>query len=210
MEINILLHGYSEGYNSKFMQYVSKELERMGKNVLGFGFRYIVDGIKPSENLLKEFNQLKEVIAECKSKGYDSINLIGKSLGGTISLHPDIIKDRCIKSITLLGFPLALGFPANISLLEDSSISPREVCIDTYRELFQKVVGYIQKITIIQGDTDWLGNKDELLSLFNNTPIKPNISFVNNASHGFKPITDTETFENNLEKVVDILKKKFL
>lgn len=210
MQINILIHGYSEGYTSEFMQYIAKNLEKNGKEVLGFDFRYITNHSEPSENLEDELNQLKDVIEDCKKNGYTHINLIGKSLGGTIALNPKIIQDEYISDVVLLGFPLALGYPADLSILKNKLVYFEGRCIDTYKELFENIGDTVSKITIIQGREDWLGEKDILLSFFKEVSHKPDVKFVNNASHGFKPIKEGKTLEENLNEITAIILSKIV
>lgn len=208
METNILVHGNSEGYNSEFMQYIAKHLYQSGKKVFGFDFKYINKDSEPSKNLEKELEQLKGVIQEHKNRGYNSINLIGKSLGGTICLNTEIVNDKSVKNIFIVGFPIILGFPANLSLLKNKPVQNDPEAIDMYRKLFKKLGQNVKKITIIQGKDDLLGDKKTIQSSMSSLSVKPKILFVENASHGFKPINDSKNLEQNMNEIVDIILSK--
>lgn len=208
MEINILVHGNSEGYNSEFMQYIAKHLEQSRKKVFGFDFNYIVKGLEPSESLRDEFKQLKKVIQDQKDKGYEDINLIGKSLGGTICLNPDIVNDKSIKNILVIGFPIILGFPADLALLKNKPVQVTKGCIEKYRRLFQEFSKDTKKITIIQGGDDLLGDKKIIKSFQSSLSVKPKILYVENASHGFKPVREGKSFNQNMEELEKIILSK--
>ena len=205
MEINILVHGNSEGYNSEFMQYVAKHLEQSGKKVLGFDFNYIDKGLEPSDSLRDEFKQLKKVIQDQKEKGYENINLIGKSLGGTICLIPDIVNDKSIKNILVIGFPIILGFPADLALLKNKPIQVRKWRIEKYRKLFEEFGKDTKKITIIQGEDDLLGDKKTIKSFLSSLSVKPKVLYVENASHGFKPVREGKSFYQNMGELGKIV-----
>jgi len=204
--MNILVHGNSEGFNSEFMQYIANRLKELGKEVYGFDFEYIRNGSEPSKWLAKELDQLKKIIEDFKSKGYDKINLIGKSLGGTICLNELIANDEHVNKIVIVGFPYILGFPADLSLLEIKPVVAKPEAEQMYIEAFGKLGQNASKISIIQGKDDLLGSADILNSLLLKLSIKPKISYVENSSHGFKPINETTTLDQNMQKIMEIIK----
>jgi len=205
MSINILVHGNSEGFNSEFMQYIDNHLKAFKKNCFGFDFDYITKNTEPSLAQKRELKQLIGIIKGLKQSGYKEINIIGKSLGGVICLNEEIVKDLSIKSIFILGFPLILGFPPDLSILKTKPIVPNINAEDQYTKLFNKIGNNIDKIKIIQGTQDLSCPVESLNKMFNRFKQKPRIFFIENASHSFKPMTDATTLETNLDKIVNII-----
>ncbi|HVX92711.1 MAG TPA: alpha/beta family hydrolase [Candidatus Dojkabacteria bacterium] len=204
MEINILIHGNSDGFNSDFMQYINNELKAIGKECYGFDFDYITNGTEPSVGYEDELSKLRGIIEGFERKGYDKINLIGKSLGGTICLNREISNDPAVQKIVIIGFPFILGFPVDLALLKVKPVVAKPGAEDMYIKVFNTLDA--NKIKIIQGRDDLLGSNVVLSKLFRRLNTKPEIFYIKNASHGFKPINDTSTFEDNMEKITELLK----
>ncbi len=206
MEINILVHGNSEGFQSDFMQYIYTNLTKIGKKCYGFDFNYLKTGKEPSVGLKEEVDQLIEVVRHFEQLGYTSINIIGKSLGGVICLNENILNNPYIKNIYILGFPIILGFPLELFRLKTKPIAPDPCAIDEYTKLFKDIGKDMKKVKIIQGTKDLSCPVEQLKSLCNMCLEKPDVYFVENASHSFKPITEDTTFEENLECMINIIK----
>lgn len=206
MEINILIHGNSEGFNSEFMQYLSKNLRKDGKEICGFDFAYITNNSSPSQNLKNEIEQLNEIVKKYQNFGYSKINLIGKSLGGTICLDSSIIKNPNVNKVVIVGFPIILGFPADLSLLKIKPVVAKKTWVSEYVNAFEKIGKDCKKIAIIQGTNDLLGSSEDIESLQENLSIQLPIFNVSNASHGFKPINDTTKLDDNMKKIVEYLR----
>lgn len=182
MEINILIHGSSEGFNSQFMQFINAGLNRAGKKTFGFDFDYIASGTAPSKDFIDEYAKLKSVINHHINRGYTKINLIGKSLGGVLCLHEEII--RHANKVVILGFPYSLGYSA---------------------DLCKKLGKNASKVSIIQGTNDSLCNLEELAELNQSMVSEISIIAIDNASHGFKPINSNTTLEQNYIQVVSAI-----
>ncbi|MFA5776699.1 MAG: alpha/beta family hydrolase [Patescibacteria group bacterium] len=182
MEINILIHGSSAGFNSQFMQFINTGLNKAGKETFGFDFDYIVNDTAPSKGFIEEYEKIERVISDHVNKGYTKINLIGKSLGGVFCLNEEIASYA--DKIVILGFPYSLGYPV---------------------ELCKKLGKNASKVSIIQGTNDSLCDLDKLKKLNKIVGGVINIIIINNASHGFKPINADTTVEQNYNKVVSAI-----
>ena len=201
MTINILVHGNSEGFQSDFMQYLNNHLVAEKKECYGFDFKYITEGREASLNQKEELNQLLSVIQKFKNLGYKNINIIGKSLGGVIALNKEIVEDPSVRKIFVLGFPLVLGFPADLSLLKTKPVIPDPHAVDEYEKIFNDLGDDINKIKIIEGTND-ASCPMELIETCKN---KPEVFFVENASHSFRPVDDQTTWEANMDKILEII-----
>jgi predicted alpha/beta-hydrolase family hydrolase len=206
MNINILIHGYSKDCESEFMQYISKSIKDQGHTVYKLNLDYIKHNREPSNNLSEEILQLQNTIQNLKSKGYKKINLIGKSLGGILCLNPEIANINYINKIIILGFPYILGFPPNVNLLKTKPIIGDPNAKNLYKDLFNKHEN-IKKIYIIQGMNDLLGSPELIKDLLLELPVKPNVFYIENCSHGFKPVTKKTTLRENLSNIESILLK---
>ena len=80
--INLFLHGASEGFNSELIQFLFAKLKENQNECYGFDFEYIKSGGQPSKDNQKEIGELNNVIDSLQRKGYQRINIIGKSMGG--------------------------------------------------------------------------------------------------------------------------------
>lgn len=205
MEINILIHGYKEGFNSQFMQFLYTSLKNAGKVVYGFDFDYIENNNQPSLDFKEEHNKLIKIIEGFKSKGYTKINLIGKSLGGTFCLNQTITNDPCINKIIIVGFPYVLGYPANLELLKSKPVVEGHSTFEDYKNQFSKLGDTLSKLTIIQGGNDILGSLNTLRNLIDKTNNNIKLFTIKNASHGFKPIDSSTTIEENYNSLFKIL-----
>lgn len=182
MEINILIHGSSEGFNSQFMQFINAGLIKAGKETFGFDFDYITNGTAPSKDFIDEYAKLKSVINHHINRGYTKINLIGKSLGGVLCLHEEIASYA--NKIIILGFPYSFGYPV---------------------DLCKKLGKNASKISIIQGTNDALCDLEKLAELNQSIGSTMGIIAIGNASHGFKPITTDTTLDQNYTKVISAI-----
>lgn len=204
MEIDLLIHGYSKSCKSEFMQYISKSIKDQGHTVYELNLDYIKNGEKPSNNLSKELFQLKNTIQDLKDEGYKEINLIGKSLGGILCLNPEIANDNPIKKIIILGFPFILGFPPDVNILTSKPLVKNPQAKEMYIQVFNKVEN-VKKINIIQGLNDLLAPPQLIDDFMRELTVKPHISYLQNSSHGFKPITKETSWKENLSAIKNIL-----
>ncbi len=205
MKINILLHGNSEGFQSDFMQYLNDHLIAQKKECYGFDFKYIVEGKESSLNQKEELKQLLLVIKNFKNLGYKNINIIGKSLGGVIALNKEIIEDPSVKKVFVLGFPLVLGFPADLSLLKIKPVIPNPYAVEEYAKIFNDLGNNIGKIKILEGTNDASCPTELIETLREKCKKKLEVFFIENASHSFRPVDDQITWEVNMDKILNII-----
>lgn len=207
MEINVLIHGNSEGFKSDFMQSIFDGLTSSEMECYGFDFDYIIKSSEPSLGLKDELGKLRVIIKDLEGKGYNKINLIGKSIGGTLCLEDAIVNDRNINKIFIVGFPYKLGYPADLALLKTKPVIERDSAKEDYTKLFSKIKKNFNKIIIIQGENDLLGSRENIDNLFSQFRENINIFFLKNSSHGFKPISEITTLDENMDKIVRIIKE---
>jgi len=205
MEINILIHGNSEGFNSEFMQFINNGLNKAGKKTFGFDFDYIANGTAPSGSFIEEHPKIKKIINDHVNKGYTKIHLIGKSLGGVLCLDEEIVGNVGVSKIVILGFPYLLGYPADLSLLKTKPIVGKPNFRDEYIRQCKKLGKFLSKVNIVQGANDLLCDPEELEELNKSVGNAINIIKIDNASHGFKSINAETTVEQNYNKVVSAI-----
>ena len=205
--INLFVHGSSEGFNSELIQFLYKELKKVGKDCYGFDFEYIKNKAKPSDNNVEEIKELRKIISAFEKKGYQQINLIGKSMGGIISLHKDIISDPKINKIIILGFPVKLGYPIDLKLLARKPFIPKLNYRNEYIKHLNKINHLSSKIAIVQGLKDLLGSKEDIDNINSDLKNKLHIKYLDNAMHGFYPLTEETNKENNFKKVLSLVNK---
>jgi predicted alpha/beta-hydrolase family hydrolase len=205
MEINFLIHGNSEGFNSQFMQFVNDGLTKAGKETYGFDFDYIVNGTSPSKDFIEEHLKIKGTMNDYINKGYTKVNLIGKSLGGVLCLDDEIVNNATVTKIVILGFPYLLGYPADLSLLKTKPVVGKPNFRDEYSQQFKKLGRGLSKVNIVQGASDLLCNPEKLEGLNKSVGNAINIIKIDNASHGFKPVNADTTVEQNYNKVVSAI-----
>ena len=178
----VLSPGYSEGTKSVFIDEITRFLTNININVVTLDYRFhLSPKNEPSQDLSYEVDELERCIENILKVNHPkSLTLIGKSLGGVISLA--YLKKFNKKNFpcVILGLPLLLGFPPKLTLLKEKSL---------LLPLFQKEYSSLlenlsSKIYIIQGTKDDLGNLDAmnvLESIFNNITV----SFIEEANHSF-------------------------
>lgn len=205
--INLFLHGASEGFNSELIQFIFAKLKEEQNECYGFDFEYIKSGEQPSKGNENEIHELKRVINTLVEKGYQEINIIGKSMGGIISLHEDIISNPHVKKIYILGFPVKLGYPLMISLLKEEPFNPKSGYKKEYIEHLNKLGDLLRKITIIQGTNDLLGSKADIEEISLELKYPLTVFYIENATHGLYPLTEQTSKEDNFNKVLRYISK---
>ncbi len=201
--INLFLHGASEGFNTELIQFLFQKLNERQNECFGFDFEYIKSGGQPSLQNEKEIEELKNVIDSFQKKGYQKINIIGKSMGGVISLHEDIISNPIVNKIIILGFPVKIGFPLELDLLKENPFKEKPGYVKDYVEHLNKLGDLLNKLTIIQGLEDLLGTKKDIDEINLQLKHQLNISYIKNATHGFYPITNETIKEENFNNVLN-------
>lgn len=181
--IIIFSHGSNGDRNTDFMKTVSEGIVKTKNDigVLTYDFNF-ANRSEPSADLSDEIASLKDQIGWVE-KNFPKVNifLVGKSLGGVVSLkYQADVKNQSVKGIFMLGMPFKLGFPPNLNLLKE----PNPVLsnyIAEYASLFKEIM---LPVYIIQGDKDDLCDVKELNQFVN---AYPNIKLVivTGATHSF-------------------------
>ena len=87
--IDIVLHGSSADIDSDFINKIMETSKKIGNSVIAFNFPYFERGEEHSSGpeLIEEIEALKLILNNCQSEKFESIRLIGKSLGAVIAGH---------------------------------------------------------------------------------------------------------------------------
>lgn len=199
-KIAVFSHALSDNHESDLIKNISNSLRNNGIGMVAYDFSFTANKSLPSNTLLSEVGELKHTINKVKEKLCpEKIILIGKSLGGIVSLiYSSKNKIPEISSIFMIGFPFKLGFPPNFQLLrEENPVLPNYAL--EYRKLFKSIK---IPIFIIQGDRDDLGGIEECRNFFSNYS---NCSFheVVGANHGFiSPENKNITYYDTCGKLI--------
>lgn len=196
----IFTHGMNCSYASEFMQYIINFLTKKRFSIGTFEFKFLLRKKPPSGDLLKEIEELAEVVNYMKSIGIEDICLLGKSLGGVINLaFQSLFKDEKIKSLIQLGLPVKLGYPPRLNLLKE-----KKPILPNYLVEYEKLLKSFnsEKFFIIQGNKDDLYDR-EIENILN----KKNIFYIDKANHDFVSEKDLEKkyYKDCSEKIINIL-----
>lgn len=87
--LDIVLHGGSQGMDSDLINKIIEASQKNGNNVVAFNFPYIERGEENSSGpeLIEEVDALQSILSFCQVDNFDSVRLIGKSLGGVVAGH---------------------------------------------------------------------------------------------------------------------------
>lgn len=201
-KVVVYSHGLTDGFDSDFANSVISDLYNQGLSVFAYNFDFFKKN-EPSQDLQKEIKQLREVLEEISKRYlFDEVILIGKSLGGVVSLMAcvDELFPVRVSQVFVLGFPIRLGFPPQIGLLNEKKPTLPDYAKE-YKNLLSSVEGSIH---IIQGDCDDLCDVDvcrQICKKYKNF----NLHIVRNANHGFSSCIDSEKkyYEECSNYVVD-------
>ena len=205
--VAIISHGLSDNSSSSFIRTMAKKIRDLsGVIPITHDFSFARKKLTPSSNLYIEVEDLKAVIDESiKKYAPDSIFLIGKSLGGLVSLaYRRKYAQEPITAVFILGFPFKLGYPPRLNLLSESNPVLPDY-FSEYRDLLRELK---VPIFIVQGDGDDLGDVQECKELcgeFSNCSME----VIDNASHGFTDVYSiNKTFYEECSNLVaDDIKK---
>ena len=81
----LLLHSFTEGHESEFMQNMFTTLSQHNQSVFAFDFPYLSRREKPSDNLDEEATALQSVTEHLRGEGFEKISIAAKSLGGIVA-----------------------------------------------------------------------------------------------------------------------------
>lgn len=183
-DLDVLLHGSSEGMNYSLMQKVFDESVKQGHSVVNFNFPYFERGDEQSSGpeLKEELETLKSVLDECKAVEYKHIRLIGKSLGAIIAscYLKTLSKEEQLKYSTIV-FGYVTG------------------SID--------LKSFEGKIDIIQGEKDKFGNIEVVKNNLKDAVSKDiNYFEIKNADHSYRNELKEPVFEDEAIEVFSKLR----
>lgn len=87
--LDVILHGGSQGMDSGLINKIIEASRKNGNSAVAFNFPYIERGEEKSSGpeLIEETDALQSVLNFCQADKFESIRLIGKSLGGVVAGH---------------------------------------------------------------------------------------------------------------------------
>jgi predicted alpha/beta-hydrolase family hydrolase len=87
--LDVVMHGKSEGMESRFIQKVISASRKAGNSTIAFNFPYLERGDDKSSGpeLEEEIETLKGILRICRVDQYKRVNLIGKSFGGIVASY---------------------------------------------------------------------------------------------------------------------------
>ncbi len=128
-QLDVIMHGLKEGMESRFIKKVFRSSKERGNSVISFNFEYLTRGGNKSSGieLTEERESLQAVLDFCRSKNYEHIKLIGKSLGGIVLARylKDIEEDKHSKfSALIFGYDIGYidikSFTGSIRIIQGS------------------------------------------------------------------------------------------
>lgn len=174
-QLDIVMHGISEGIESRFMSKIINSAKAEGNSVVAFNFEYLDRGeTKSSGNELNEERAtLQKILDYCNANDFDHIRLIGKSLGGIVlARYLKDIKEEDQSKFSVLIFGYVIG---------DIDIK-----------------SFTGSIRIIQGSKDKFGDLSAVKKDLEGAKSQ-NIDMIEieGASHGYKnPTNDEPEYED--------------
>jgi pimeloyl-ACP methyl ester carboxylesterase len=152
----IFIPGFSGGLEVDIISSIVEHFSnKKSFDVLGLNLLYAKDGVD-------EFKISQKILVDTLlyfSQNFPDkhIHLIGKSLGGSLSLFN--LQKLSVKSLTILGCSVVLGWPQRLSLL--SSASPT---IPDYKTEWQPIFKSVSTpVTILTGENDDLTDNQFLI-----------------------------------------------
>lgn len=127
--LDVVLHGSSAGIDSDFIKKIMEASRKIGNSVVSFDFPYFERGEEHSSGpeLVEEIEALKLVLNTCQSEKFESIRLIGKSLGAVIAGHylKQIDSEQSKKySVVVFGYDIGYidlkSFDGKITIIQGS------------------------------------------------------------------------------------------
>ena len=160
-QAHLILHGVTEGIDSKFIQNIFKSLKTKTGSLLAFNFPYINAGTSPSDQLDEEVSALHTAIIFLQAQGISTIHIVAKSLGGiVVSYWYEHHKPADIKiTLTILGYVLG------------------DVHTKTIKPILLKV---------IQGGLDDYGNAEAVKNELNQYDIVASVIEIADADHSYR------------------------
>ncbi len=180
----IFIPGFSGGLEVDIISSIVGHFSNKNSfDVLGLNLPYSKDGVD-------EFNLSQEILTDSLlnfSQNFPNkdVHLVGKSLGGSLSLFN--LEKLSVKSLTILGCSVVLGWPQRLSLL--SSTDPT---IPDYKTEWQPILKSVStSVTILTGEMDDLTDNQFLAASAEENDFVT-VKVLQGANHNLEDI-DTNT-----------------
>jgi len=176
----ILTHGASEGIENSFIQNIIHKFSENKVSVLALQMPFKVRGENSSSGseLLEELEAVKQAMKLVNLFEYDSIDFIGKSLGGIIFskfLNNQNVNFQTKTSLTILGY-----------IYGDVEIN-----------------NYSGKLFVIQGENDKYGSKQDIeKDLDNSVSNDKSLLIIPNADHSYRNENKEPIFQTEVVKLL--------
>jgi predicted alpha/beta-hydrolase family hydrolase len=200
----LFLHGASQGYETPFMESILRTLVSEARvSVLTSAFDFFTKKEPVSEDLCSEVAQAKRMLeVGMRHMPVAKLFLVGKSLGGVIALKliSEIDPALPIASLSILGFPVALGMPPRMGLLQGKTYDAFQP-LEEYRSMMAASTIPLQ---IIQGGNDDLGEVDDIKMLLAHR-ANAQLDVIPEADHSFATTDGKPAYQECSEKLLSFL-----
>jgi esterase/lipase len=186
----IFLPGYTGGLETFFIkELISRFTEKKEYDVFAVDIDYKSDIIDSFE---KSQEKIKDLISEYKDQHpQKNVCVIAKSLSGSLCLH--LFDSLKVSKMIILGFPVVLGWPPRISLLNQDNTK-----IPNYKKEWREALEKISKpVKILSGEKDDLTDNIFLEEISKeNKNIELNVisgvghDLINNKKEGLFKVTE--------------------
>jgi len=178
--LDVVLHGGSQGMDSGLINKIIEASRKNGNSVVAFNFPYIERGEEKSSGpeLIEETDALQSVLNFCQADKFESIRLIGKSLGGVVAGH-------------------------YLKKLDPNQLDKFSLIIFGYDIGYIDLKTFPGKIVIIQGDKDKFGDVEAVKNDMKGAVSKDIVYLsVKGADHSYRvPETKEPIYENEAVKL---------
>jgi len=162
-------------------------------DVLGLDLPYAKDG-------MDEFKFSQKILVDTLlyfSQNFPdkNIHLIGKSLGGSLSLFN--LEKLSVKSLTILGCSVVLGWPQRLSLLSSASST-----IPDYKTEWQPILKSVSTpVTILTGENDDLTDNQFLIDSTEENSFV-DVKVIPDANHNLEDINTNRIYSDVCIKAI--------
>jgi predicted alpha/beta-hydrolase family hydrolase len=178
--LDVILHGGSQGMDSGLINKIIEASRKNGNSAVAFNFPYIERGEEKSSGpeLIEETDALQSVLNFCQADKFESIRLIGKSLGGVVAGH-------------------------YLKKLDPNQLDKFSLIIFGYDIGYIDLKTFPGKIVIIQGDKDKFGDVEAVKNDMKGAVSKDIVYLsVKRADHSYRvPETKEPIYEDEAVKM---------
>jgi len=178
--LDVVLHGGSQGMDSDLINKIIEASRKKGNSVVAFNFPYIERGEENSSGpeLVEEIDALQSILSFCQADKFESVRLIGKSLGGVVAGH-------------------------YLKKLDSGQLDKFSLMIFGYDIGYIDLKYFPGKIVIIQGDKDKFGDVEAVKIDMKGSVSKDVVYFsIKGADHSYRvPETKEPIYEDEAVKM---------